>query len=60
MAEAAEAEVAAWTDERAHLTDDRGRRRVVRKGYVRDMTLSSGGGLLNTQDGPVGRLYSLD
>jgi len=30
------------------------------EGTVTDMTLSSRGGFLNTQDGPVGRLYSLD
>ena len=34
LAQAVEAEVAAWIDDHAHLKDDRGRRQVVRNGHL--------------------------
>jgi len=42
LAEAVEEEVAAWIDQRAHLTDDRGRRQVVRNGHMPEREIVTG------------------
>lgn len=39
LAQAIEAEVADWIDAHAHLTDERGRRQVVRNGYANERQL---------------------
>lgn len=44
LAEAIEAEVADWIGQRQHLTDDRGRRQVVRNGHSPERTILSGVG----------------
>src|SRR3954452_833035 len=42
LAEAVEAEVAAWIDGRAHLKDRAGRRQVVRNGHLPERTIQTG------------------
>jgi transposase-like protein len=42
LAQAVEAEVAAWIDAHAHLTDDAGRRQVVRNGHLPERTIQTG------------------
>jgi len=44
LAAAVEAEVAAWVGERAHLTDEGGRRRVVRNGHMPEREIVTGVG----------------
>ena len=44
LAQAIEAEVAEWIEEHQHLTDDRGRRQVVRNGHAPERTIVSGVG----------------
>src|SRR3982751_6159828 len=42
LAQAVEAEVAAWIDDHAHLVDDRGRRQVVRNGHLPERAIQTG------------------
>src|SRR5947209_3938510 len=42
LAEAVEAEVAAWIDDHAHLKDPAGRRQVVRNGYLPGREIQTG------------------
>ena len=42
LAAAVEAEVAAWIDQRAQITDDRGRRQVVRNGHMPEREVVTG------------------
>src|SRR5689334_14444588 len=42
LAEAIEAEVAAWIDARAHLKDASGRHHVVRNGHLPERTIQTG------------------
>src|SRR5512135_1169996 len=42
LAQAVEAEVAAWIDARAHLKDDAGRRQVVRNGHLPERAIQTG------------------
>src|SRR6478752_6811013 len=42
LAEAVEAEVAAWIDAHAHLKDPTGRRQVVRNGYLPEREIQTG------------------
>ena len=42
LAEAVEAEVAAWIDAHAHLKDGAGRRQVVRNGHLPERTIQTG------------------
>jgi putative transposase len=42
LARAIQAEVAAWIDDRAHLTDEAGRRQVVRNGSHPERTILTG------------------
>src|SRR3954451_11231079 len=42
LAEAVEAEVAAWIDARAHLRDQDGRRQVVRNGHLPERAIQTG------------------
>ena len=42
LAQAIEAEVAAWIDAHAHLKDDAGRRQVVRNGHLPERTIQTG------------------
>ena len=42
LAEAIEAEVAAWIDAHAHLKDASGRRQVVRNGHLPERTIQTG------------------
>lgn len=44
LAQAVEAEVAAWIADHAHLTDEQGRRQVVRNGYARPRSVVTGVG----------------
>src|SRR5512147_931484 len=44
LAEAIEAEVAAWIDAHAHLQDQAGRRQVVRNGHLPERTIQTGVG----------------
>ena len=44
LAQAIEAEVAEYIDDRAHLTDDQGRRRVVRNGHLPTRSIVTGVG----------------
>jgi putative transposase len=44
LAEAIEAEVAAWIDAHAHLKDDSGRQQVVRNGHLPERTIQTGVG----------------
>src|SRR3954471_12365803 len=49
LAEAVEAEVAAWIDARAHLKDQDGRRQVVRNGHLPERTIQTGIGEIPVQ-----------
>src|SRR3954451_2156297 len=49
LAEAVEAEVAAWVGARAHLRDDAGRRQVVRNGHLPERTIQTGIGEIPVQ-----------
>ena len=42
LAQAVEAEVAAWIDAHSHLKDDAGRRQVVRNGHLPERTIQTG------------------
>src|SRR4051812_22104923 len=42
LAQAVEAEVAAWIDAHAHLKDDSGRRQVVRNGHLPERAIQTG------------------
>jgi putative transposase len=42
LAQAVEAEVAAWIDDHAHLQDDHGRRQVVRNGHLPERAIRTG------------------
>ena len=42
LAEAVEAEVAAWIDDHAHLKDEAGRRQVVRNGHLPERAIQTG------------------
>lgn len=46
LQQAVEAEVAAWIDQHAALTDEQGRRQVVRNGYAQPRTIVTGAGPL--------------
>src|SRR3954470_2986039 len=49
LAEAIEAEVAAWIDAHAHLKDAAGRRQVVRNGHLPERTIQTGLGDLGVK-----------
>jgi transposase-like protein len=49
LAQAIEAEVAEWIDERQHVTDEQGRRQVVRNGYLPERKLVTGVGEVSVQ-----------
>src|SRR3954449_292914 len=49
LAQAIEAEVAAWIDAHAHLKDDAGRRQVVRNGHLPERTIQTGIGDIEVQ-----------
>ena len=49
LAEAVEAEVAAWIDSHAHLKDPTGRRQVVRNGHLPERTIQTGIGDLDVK-----------
>jgi putative transposase len=49
LAEAIEAEVAAWIDARAHLKDASGRQQVVRNGHLPERTIQTGVGEIEVQ-----------
>src|SRR6478736_6008445 len=49
LAEAVEAEVAAWIDAHAHLKDSAGRRQVVRNGHLPERTIQTGIGDLDVK-----------
>jgi len=49
LAEAVEAEVAAWIDAHAHLKDAAGRRQVVRNGHLPERTIQTGLGDLDVK-----------
>jgi len=49
LAEAIEAEVAAWIDAHAHLKDQAGRRQVVRNGHLPERTIQTGIGPIGVQ-----------
>lgn len=49
LAQAVEAEVAAWIDDHAHLKDDRGRRQVVRNGHLPERAIQTGIGAVEVQ-----------
>ena len=49
LTQAIEAEVAQWIDGRAHLTDERGHRQVVRNGYLPQRTITTGVGSVAVQ-----------
>jgi putative transposase len=49
LAQAIEAEVAAWIDAHAHLKDDRGRRQVVRNGHLPERAIQTGIGEVEVQ-----------
>src|SRR5512143_2227222 len=49
LAQAVEAEVAAWIDAHAHLKDDDGRRQVVRNGHLPERTIQTGIGPVEVQ-----------
>jgi putative transposase len=49
LAEAVEAEVAAWIDAHAHVTDTAGRRQVVRNGHLPERTIQTGIGDLDVK-----------
>jgi hypothetical protein len=49
LAEAVEAEVAAWIDNHAHLKDQAGRQQVVRNGHLPERTIQTGIGPVEVQ-----------
>jgi transposase-like protein len=49
LAQAVEAEVAAWIDDHAHLKDDQGRRQVVRNGHLPERAIQTGIGAVEVQ-----------
>src|SRR4051795_428298 len=49
LAQAVEAEVAAWIDDHAHLVDGRGRRQVVRNGHLPERAIQTGIGAVEVQ-----------
>src|SRR4051812_12223171 len=49
LAEAVEAEVAAWIDGHAHLKDQAGRRQVVRNGHLPERAIQTGIGPVEVQ-----------
>src|SRR5437588_4523961 len=49
LAQAIEAEVAAWIDDHAHLVDDHGRRQVVRNGHLPGRAIQTGIGAVEVQ-----------
>src|SRR6478672_7299938 len=49
LAEAVEAEVAAWIESHAHLKDEAGRRRLVRNGHLPERTIQTGVGDLDVK-----------
>lgn len=49
LAQAIEAEVAEWIEERQHVTDEQGRRQVVRNGYLPERKLVTGVGEIAVQ-----------
>jgi putative transposase len=49
LAQAIEAEVAAWIDDHAHHTDDQGRRQVVRNGHLPERAIQTGIGPVEVQ-----------
>src|SRR5262245_1020087 len=49
LAQAIEAEIAAYVDARAHLKDDAGRRQVVRNGHLPERTIQTGVGEIEVQ-----------
>ena len=49
LAQAVEAEVAAWIDSHDHLVDDRGRRQVVRNGHLPERAIQTGLGEIEVQ-----------
>src|SRR5579885_93518 len=49
LAEAIEAEVAAWIDAHAHLKDDAGRRQVVRNGHLPERVIQTGIGEIEVE-----------
>src|SRR3954471_16641663 len=49
LAQAIEAEVAAWVDDHAHLKDDQGRRQVVRNGHLPERAILTGIGAVEVR-----------
>src|SRR4051794_13740205 len=49
LAQAIEAEVAAWIDDHAHLKDDQGRRLVARNGHLPERAIRTGIGAVEVQ-----------
>lgn len=49
LAQAIEAEVAAWIDDHAHLKDDQGRRQVIRNGHLPERAIQTGIGAVEVQ-----------
>jgi len=49
LAQAVEAEVAAWIDDHAHLKDDRGRRQVIRNGHLPERAIQTGIGAVEVR-----------
>jgi transposase-like protein len=49
LAQAIEAEVAAWIDDHAHLRDDQGRRQVIRNGHLPERAIQTGIGAVEVQ-----------
>jgi putative transposase len=49
LAQAVEAEVAAWIADHAHLKDESGRRQVVRNGHLPERTIQTGLGLIEVE-----------
>jgi putative transposase len=49
LAQAVEAEVAAWIADHAHLKDDQGRRQVVRNGHLPERAIQTGIGAVEVQ-----------
>src|SRR3954451_14009654 len=49
LAQAIEAEVAAWIDDHAHLKDDQGRRQVVRNGHLPERAIQTGIGAVEVR-----------
>jgi putative transposase len=49
LAQAVEAEVAAWIDDHAHLKDDQGRRQVIRNGHLPERAIQTGIGAVEVQ-----------